>query len=482
MGAEYDSKSKLVESSASKKLTSRWLRKTVNSVFFWQFLACLLAVSLVSVALMLWIVISRNRSPLATISALPSPQYAQIREPSLKCHLTLLELLEGMYSLSGDPQLLFESEQAAKIAAVLPLARQFTEEGRAGKLSQADETDKKVANDMVEPLKDYLWSLLRSCQQNEISILHKEGRLTASPQEALRFLPEFYTMLCQDCGLRDDFSDYGLSPMRERFSRLRMLHWLVGVILLETDPEYAINEKQAALLKAMEQPLKTTLALDFGKVRSAYFPVLESQVRSVLTEKQQQRLLELLWEYSVLSLKLDRYGVMRSFHAMLTYKTGTAGFDLNIEDLLRTPGEEDRELSVATSLPNTASVNYNGGEEENRVAADIQLRQAICGIIYILERDPKLRLSEDKVRRLIAMQDEINTCLDSVRRRVVYEKYPQVQAEVINLLNQEQILAIASDLANPEQSLTEQYGEEIAIEELDKFLRMRRENNIRNSE
>lgn len=425
---------------------------------------------------------SRSSSALSTISALPASQNVQNKESIPKCKLTLLELLEGMYSLGGDPQLLFETEQAAKIAAVLPLARQFTEEGQAGRLSQGNGKNRAGINNMVEPLRNYLWSLLRTCQQNEIYALHKKGRLNASSQEILRFLPEFYTLLCQDGGLRDDFSDYGLSPMRERFDKLRMLHWLVGVILLETDPEYSIDEKQAALLKAMEQPLKSTLALDFGKVRSAYFPVLESQVRSVLTEKQQQRLLELLWEYSVLSLKLDRYGVMRSFHAMLTYKTGTAGFDLNIEDLLRTPGEEDRGLSVATSLPNTASVSYNGREEENGIASEIQLRQAICGIIYILERDPNLRLSEDKVRRLMAMQDEINTCLDSVRRRVVYEKYPQVQAEVINLLNQDQIVAIASDLANPKQSLTEQYGEEIAIEELDKFLRTRREKNTHNSE
>ena len=271
--------------------------------------------------------------------------------------------------------------------------------------------------------------------------------------------------------------------MRERFGRLRMLHWLVGVILLETDPEYAINEKQAVLLKAMEQPLKATLAVDFGKVRSAYFPVLEYQVRSVLTEKQQQRLLELLWQYSVMSLKLDSYGVLRSFHAMLACKTSLAGFDLNIEDLLRTPGEEDRELSVATALPNTASAAYTkSGSGEGSSAMDIQLRQDICGIIYILEANPKLKLSEDKIRRLSGLQSEINTCLDSVRRRVVYEKYPQIQAEVINLLNQEQIQAIAADLADPEQSLTEQYGEEVAMQELDKFLRLKMDETKRKSE
>ena len=175
-----------------------------------------------------------------------------------------------------------------------------------------------------------------------------------------------------------------------------------------------------------------------------------------------------------MSLKLDSYGVLRSFHAMLACKTSLAGFDLNIEDLLRTPGEEDRELSVATSLPNTASADYTKGDSrEDGAVSDIQLRQAICGIIYILEANPKLRLSEDKIRRLSGLQGEINACLDSVRRRVVYEKYPQVQAEVINLLNQEQIRAIAADLADPEQSLTEQYGEEVAMQELDKFLRQR---------
>lgn len=113
---------------------------------------------------------------------------------------------------------------------------------------------------------------------------------------------------------------------------------------------------------------------------------------------------------------------------------------------------------------------------------DIQLRQAICGIIYILEANPKLKLSEDKIRRLSGLQSEINTCLDSVRRRVVYEKYPQIQAEVINLLNQEQIQAIAADLADPEQSLTEQYGEEVAMQELDKFLRLKMDETKRKSE
>lgn len=446
----------------------------MRSAFVWQFIACLLAVSLVAVSFVLWIFVSRSHSPLAIVSALPNDKETPSEQSKQACHLTLLELLGGMYSLGGDPKLLFESEQAVKITAVLPLARQFVEEGRADKKEQLEVGKSVAGENMAEYLKNYLWSLLRPCQRDEIYNLHNKKRLTASARETLRFLPEFYTMLCQDGGLRDDFSDYGLSPMRERFGRLRMLHWLVGVILLETDPEYAINEKQAVLLKAMEQPLKATLAVDFGKVRSAYFPVLESQVRSVLTEKQQQRLLELLWQYSVMSLKLDSYGVLRSFHAMLACKTSLAGFDLNIEDLLRTPGEEDRELSVATSLPNTASADYTKGDSrEGGAVSDIQLRQAICGIIYILEANPKLRLSEDKIRRLSGLQGEINACLDSVRRRVVYEKYPQVQAEVINLLNQEQIRAIAADLADPEQSLTEQYGEEVAMQELDKFLRQR---------
>lgn len=480
MSAEYYAKGEHAEQTIAEEKSSAVLSRLGRSTFIWQFIACLLAVSLAAVTFVLWIFISRSHSPLATISALPGGEKLSSRKNVQKCHLTLLELLEGMYSLSGDPQLLFESEQAVKITAVLPLARQFVEEGQAGKLEQTEDGGFVAKSDnMAEYLKNYLWSLLRPCQQDEIYSLYEKKRLMASAREAMRFLPEFYTMLCQDGGLRDDFSDYGLSPMRERFGRLRMLHWLAGVILLETDPQYAIDEKQAVLLKAMEEPLKATLALDFGKVRSAYFPVLESQVRSVLTEKQQQRLLELLWQYSVLSLKLDSHGVLHSFHAMLACKTSLAGFNLNIEDLLRTPNEEDGELSVATALPNTASVDYSKDEngEGGGIAANIQLRQVICGIIYILERDPNLRLSEDKVNRLLGLQNEINVCLESVRRRVVYEKYPQVQAEVINLLNQKQIQAIAADLADSEQSLTEQYGEDVAIKDLDKFLRQRESEN-----
>lgn len=483
MNAEYHVDSNHIKNECAEQTVAEGLTGIISRNFIWQFIVCLLAVSLIAVSFVLWIFVSRSPSPLAAVSSLPDKQKLVCKQNGQVCDLTLLELLEGMYSLSGDPQLLFESEQAVKITAVLPLARQFVEEGRADKKGQTKVEISSGGDNMAEYLKNYLWSLLRPCQRDEIYSLYSKKRLTSSAREALRFLPEFYTMLCQDAGMRDDFSDYGLSPMRERFGRLRMLHWLVGVILLETDPEYAINEKQAVLLKAMEQPLKATLAVDFGKVRSAYFPVLESQVRSVLTEKQQQRLLELLWQYSVMSLKLDSYGVLRSFHAMLACKTSLAGFDLNIEDLLRTPGEEDRELSVATALPNTASAAYTkSGSGEGSSAMDIQLRQAICGIIYILEANPKLKLSEDKIRRLSGLQSEINTCLDSVRRRVVYEKYPQIQAEVINLLNQEQIQAIAADLADPEQSLTEQYGEEVAMQELDKFLRLKMDETKRKSE
>ncbi|MGM9993032.1 MAG: hypothetical protein ACI376_09375 [Candidatus Bruticola sp.] len=442
-----------------------------KKLFLWQLVAAFLFSSLAAVSFLLWIFVSHTASPLNAVSVLPkhNSDYAS----KINWKLTLPQVLEGMYSLSGDPDLLFDANQAAEIAAVLPLARQLVESGKINNERRGavfEETKKSFefenklpaasGKSMTDCLKNYLWSLLRPNQQAAIYELYVNKRLDNSDEQLTRFLTEFYVDLCQDAGIRNDFTNYGLSPMRERVSQLRMLHWLVGVILLESDPEYAINKKQAILLRAMEEPLRATLAIDFAKVSSTYFPILEAQVRSVLTDKQQERLLELLWEHSVLSLKLNSHSVMRSFDSLLAYHIGHAGFELDINSLLRTPAHVTDEASI--------TVPVSGG-------AELPLRQAILGIMRVLEPDEKVRLTDKQIESLSRLESEIITCISSINKHEVYERYPEVQAEVIHLLSDEQLQAIEDDLTNPKSHLGFERGGEALILEFTTFLGTRRE-------
>ncbi|MGM9998745.1 MAG: hypothetical protein ACI38Q_05070 [Candidatus Bruticola sp.] len=447
----------------NEKLKTRSEKK----LFLWQLAAAFLFASLAAVSLLLWIFVSHVASPLNAVSVLPKQSNDYASEITWK--LTLPQVLEGMYSLSGDPDLLCDAEQAAKIATVLPLARQLVESGQIGtsRTSSASSAESKSANSafalgksMPDCLKNYLWSLLRPNQQAAIYKLYVNNRLANSDEQLTRFLTEFYVDLCQDAGMRNDFTNYGLSPMRERVSQLRMLHWLVGVILLESDPECAINRKQAILLRAMEEPLRSTLAIDFAKVSSTYFPILEAQVRSVLTDKQQERLLELLWEHSVLSLKLNSHSVMRSFDSLLAYHISDAGFELDLTSLLSTPAHVTDEASI--------TVPVSGG-------AEIPLRQAILGIMRVLEPNEKVRLTDEQVEIVGRLEAEIIACISSINKHETYERYPEVQAELINLLSDEQIKAIEDDLTNPKSRLGFERGGEALILEFTTFLGVRRE-------
>ena len=423
-----------------------------SETFFWKALAAVsLTASLVAAGLA-WSV-CRDIPPLAAMARYENEPKLSLgaAEKEKFNKITLLQMIDGMNLLNGNPEIMLSADQSRQIAAALPLVNQIIDDGMAGKNTVLDDSSDNYLDNIPFMVKNNLWSVLNDRQRQEIIRLLEAGRLNCSVQEVLGILPDFYKRICLDVGLTDEFSEYGLSPMRKRLDKLRVIHWIIGIILLGSEGRYAVTPDQARVLKPMVAPLMLEVNKAPGVRPSNYFPILESQVCSVLTDEQQSYILKIFWKNAIFDKVFNPVFVFNQFDTFLNNLIN--GNDVpTVEDLLQ--GEDTDEEDIVTVLFPVAII-------------DTSLYQMLSGIMFVLENDDDLRFTDEQVNDLLLIRDEIEECFreDHGRDRNVY--ILKVEAKVLSYLNDAQVQKIKDVL-----SVT-YVPEKLARNEFEKFLTAR---------
>lgn len=430
------------------------VRGSGSETFFWKALAAVsLTASLVAAGLA-WSV-CRDIPPLAAMARYENEPKLSLgaaeREKFNK--ITLLQIIDGMNLLNGNPEIMLSADQSRQIAAALPLVNQIIDDGMAGENTVLEGSSDNYLDNVPFMVKNNLWSVLNDRQRQEIVGLLEAGRLNSSAQEILGILPDFYKRICLDVGLTDEFSENGLSPMRKRLDKLRVIHWIIGIILLGNEGRYAVTPDQARVLKPMIAPLMLEVNKAPGVRPSTYFPILESQVCSVLTDEQQTYILQLLWNNAIFDKIFSPVFVFNQFDSFLNSLVYGSYYEVpTVEKLLQ--GEDTDEDDIVTVLFPVAII-------------DTSLYQMLCGIMFVLENDDELRFTDEQVNDLLLIRDEIEECFreDHGRDRNLYIR--KVEAKVLSYLNDAQVQKIKDVL-----SVT-YVPEKLARNEFEKFLAAR---------
>lgn len=470
-----------------------WSGMNKERVFLMKAAIVFLVVCVLAEFLLLWSV-TRRVEPLPQMARLTTSEpAAAVDKP-----LSLLQCIAGLARLDGSPALLLDAKQAERLVPVVPLFRQALVEGitatssstattktagsvatdatnNAGsstattKNAGSATTDATKTNtlknnatksgdsaptvgDFGTMLTDYIVATLRPEQLNHLQLLASSGQLSNTTAQVVAQLPLLDKKLRQRAGMASERSDTVQSPVRRSLDKVRLRDLALGMLLLEQYPEYRLTIEQAARLVPMQKMLLEVFSREPGTVGKTSVPVVEAQVRSVLTDAQLSKLLELSQSNFVNYIDVNEEELGRQFCTMLAARENGGVFLFSLYAFMA-PVEASREGPAV--IPGKA---------------ELELVTAVRGIILHLEPNDKLRLDKTQVSELALIAPAVQQCLLNLLNGVRDLRLPELQGRVVRLLRPEQIDYILLHKNDPMVAFDYSPGEEPIAKELGRFL------------
>lgn len=362
--------------------------------------------------------------------------------------LGLPELLDGLSCLGGAPELMLDQTQAKRLVPVVPLFRQA--------LTWGVETRGEPAPDRFGPmLRDYLVRTLRVEQLAHLAVLAQKGELASKPDVALEKLALLDKTMRRRAGAALDRSPSVQSPVRKSLDQMRIRDLVLGILLLEQEPEFRLTAEQAEMLLPMLSLFQDIFELQTGMIGQNILPVVDAQVRSILTESQQQRLLQVVQANRLNKIEVDEDEVIRQFSTLLSARQAGKVHAFRLHSLTA-PLEEAREGPAVIS---------GGGE--------LELLLAIRGIVIHLEPRQDLRLDEDQVAKLALLAPGIQEVMNNLFKGIKDDRQPEIQIRVARILRVDQIEHILKHKAVPDLALDYTPGEDPVVVEFARFIQAR---------
>jgi hypothetical protein len=357
-------------------------------------------------------------------------------------------LVEGLSRLDGRPELLLDRAQSERLLAVLPLFREAL--GTA-----ASEKGEPTPEHFGAMARDYLLRTLTADQLEHLAGLAVRGELAATPAAALERLPGLDKTMRRRAGVADDRSPSVQSPVRRSLDRMRIRDLVLGMLLLEQDRDARLTAEQAALMLPMQALFRDIFDLKTGEIGEDLVPVVDAQVRSILTEKQQRQLLEVAQASRLSKIEVDEDEVIRQFCALLAARQAGDLFRFRLYSLTA-PAEDARE-----------------GPAVIPAEAELELLVAIRGIVLHLEPRKDLRLDQDQIAQLALLAPGIQECLMNLFNGVKDDRQPEIQVRVARILRPEQIRHVLLHKSDPVRSLEFTPGVEPIAAEFGRFMKAR---------
>jgi len=379
------------------------------------------------------------------------PQLARtgaLSTPGPVLELGLPELMDGLSRLEGAPELLLDQAQAARLLPVLPLCRQA--------LTWGVEVQGEPAPERFGPmLRDYLVRTLRPEQRSHLARLSARGELASAPDAALARLVSLDKDLRRRAGVALERFPSVQSPVRTSLERLRIRDLVLGMLLLEQDPQVRLTAEQASMMLPMEPLFRDIFELKTGAIGQNLLPVVDAQVRSILTEAQQHRLLQVLSANRLSRIEVDEEDVLRQFIALLGARRQGAAYTFRLRSLT-TPPKAARE--GPTVIP---------------AEAELELQVAILGIVLHLEPRKDLRLSQEQVTQLTLLAPGIQEVLKNLSLGVKDDRQPEIQVRVARILTPEQVRHILRLRSEPVRWLEPSGGQHPLAADFERFIKSR---------
>ena len=247
------------------------------------------------------------------------------------------------------------------------------------------------------------------------------------------------------------------SPVRRSLERVRVRDLVLGLLLIDEDSALQVTPKQASLLVPMQALLAEVLQRRPGEVGKSSAPLVEAQVRALLTEAQQQKILEVAEARGLAGLDVDQDDMLRQLGTLLVARQTGGSFRFDLQSLASgRPSEMAREGPAV--IPQKA---------------ELDLQVAIRGILLHLEQQPALRLDSEQVADLALMTPSLQQCLVNLLNRIRDPRIPELQGRVAHLLRPEQVRYIRDHQHDPVAPLDFRPGEEPVAKELGRFIQAR---------
>lgn len=366
--------------------------------------------------------------------------------PSTPVPLTLAQTVEGLTRLDGAPEILLDKEQARRLVPVMPLVRDALD-------TAEPTTGAPTVEHFGAMLLAYLQRTLTPAQLAHVQSHAARGELTSKPAELLDRLPALDKALRQRAGL--SLSE-GVA-VRRSLEHLRVRDLLLGLLLLEEQPDVRLTKRQAELLLPMRGMIQESMNLQPGEIGKITLPLLEAQVRAVLTDGQQRALVRLTDSKGIGSVEVNQDQLLEQFGTLLVARRTSGRFQFDLASILeRQPMDAPREGPAV--IPQRA---------------DLELPVVVRGILLQLEKQPSLRLTDDQVEELALMAPRVQQCLTNLMNRVMDEGIPEVEGRVARMLTPEQLRYLREHQHDEMPMLAFSEGEEPVAKELGRFLEAR---------
>ncbi len=412
-------------------------------------LVIILLASVVVTQLFLMLLIARQPSELLpTLASAGVPKVdAKVKQKLGK--LTFTQLIEGLTRLERYPEVIFDRSQAERLVPVMPLVRQVLVEGVGDK-------DAKTASHLAPMVRDYVENTLKDVQAERLVHIYAQGQLSATPQVVLERLPGLDKSLRQRIGMYDELSASSMSPVRSSLNQVNLLNLMLGMLMLEQVPDYKITPEQAKVMVPLLPALKQVCSRDVGAIGSAYEPVVEAQMRAVLTDDQKLKVLELVQANVIGKLDVNEESLFKKVEEFLLARVDGGGL-VSYSNFLLAPREKSRE-----------------GPAVIRSAGEMELQVLIRGIMFQLEKDKNLRLDKEQEEALNLIAPAIQQCLNNVIKGIKDLRIPELQGRVASILRDDQIQYIADHkLESMPELLPSKTGSDPLANELERFLMAR---------
>ena len=416
--------------------------KQINSVFVLKI--CVAALLLLSISEAIFLLaITRG------VSVLPLMARTGVTEKKVPAkELTLAQYIEGVSRLDGLPELLLDKNQAMRLVPMVPLMRQALDDGMA--------EDGDAVTHMGVMLKKYIQETLTEQQLNHIYGMEAKGDLEAEPSRVIERLPLLDRLLNQRIGIYIDTAGNNRSPVRRNLDKNRLYDLILGMLLLEANPDERLTLDQVKLLLPMQDLFTSVLRHTPGEIAENSVPVVEAQVREILTDEQQIALLKIIQENFISTLEVNEVELISQLGTLFAARVSGEVFVFRLNSLT-VPTDTAREgPSVITSK------------------SELELLTAIRGIILQLETDDALRLTDKQVDEISIISPAIINCLVNLFNGTKDLSLPDLQGRVSRILTRPQINYILDHQSDPVKALEYGPGEEPMSKELTRFLEARK--------
>ena len=406
----------------------------------------ILALIIAVLAFSLWLM-ARHKEYLPTLVGAGQPVLSDDNHEILK-KVSMAQLIEGLTRLERTPSVLFSRDQAERLVPVMPMLRQVLVEGG---------DDANATSSHLTPLtRDYVEHLLSNQQAKFIAELCQKGELELSSDAVTVRLPNLDKALHRRIGMYDDSLNSGQSPVRESLNQINLLNLMLGMLMLEQLPDYKVTPDQAKIMVSLLPVLKKVCSRDLSTIGSAYEPVVEAQIRSLLTDEQKLKVLELVQANVVGKLDYNEEALFKQIEEFLQARVN-GGDLLTYANFLMAPQRK--------SLEGPAVIR--GGSSDEVLALPLLMR----GIMFQLEMNSKLRLDSEQVDSLELIAPAIQQCLNNVVKGVKDLRMPELQGRVASMLRDEQIDYIEAHKLDPMSQLDHpNFDGDPISKELERFL------------